>query len=165
MPGWPPPSYGRCSPSSMCKVSHLTQVCNTHSQLSSGQATGLAHTDMCNLAAVDPINTLPGVHKTSGDSGSPIGISLVLDKAPCLAQTSISAEHLDSPGDVQQTGTAHADSPGEAVIASGMSSPTEPQSTAITKPDSTGLVLAKGSVCVPCSPITLAASHFKNDEA
>ena len=82
MLGWSPPSYGRYSPSSMCKVSHLTQVCNTHSQLSSGQATGLAHTDMCNLAVVNPTNTLPGVHKTSGDLGSPIGTPLVLGKAP-----------------------------------------------------------------------------------
>ena len=79
------------------------------------------------------------------------------------AQDVSCAEH--SPGDVQQTGTAHADSPGEVVIASGMSSPTEPQSTAITKPDSTGLILAKGSFCVRCPPITLAASHSKNDEA
>ena len=37
-------------------------------------------------------------------------------------------EHLDSPGDVQQTGTAHADSPSEAVIVAGLSSPAKPQS-------------------------------------
>ena len=42
-------------------------------------------------------------------------------------------EHMDSPGDVHQTGTAHADGPGEAVIVTGMSSPAKPQSTAITK--------------------------------
>ena len=58
------------------------------------------------------------------------------------------AEHLDSPGDVQQTGTTHADYPSEAVIVTGMLSPAEPQSTAITKPNSTGIVLTKGSVCV-----------------
>ena len=72
MPGWLPSSHGRCSPSSMCKVSHLAQVCNTPSQLSSGQATGLAHTNMDKPVAVDPINTSPSVHKTSGDCGSPI---------------------------------------------------------------------------------------------
>ena len=47
------------------------------------------------------------------------------------AQNVSCAEHLDSLGDVQQTGTAHADSPSEAVLASGMSSPTEPQFTAM----------------------------------
>ena len=80
------------------------------------------------------------------------------------AQDMSCAEHLDSPGDVQQTGTAYADSPSEAVIASGMSLPTVPHSTAITKSNSTSIVLTKESVCVPCSPITLAASQFKNDE-
>ena len=78
------------------------------------------------------------------------------------AQDVSCAEHLDSPGDVQQTGTAHAYSPSEAVIVAGMLSPTDPQSTAITKPNSPGIVITKGSVCVPCSPITLAASHHKN---
>ena len=91
MPGWPPPSHGRCSPSSMCKVPHLAQVCNTYSQLSLGQATGLAHAESGNLIKVNPINVSPGVHKTSGDSGSPIGTPLVLGKAPCLAQTSINS--------------------------------------------------------------------------
>ena len=71
MPGWSPPSHCRCSPLSMCKVPHLAQVCNTHSQLSS--------------------------------------------------------EHLDSPSDVQQTGTAS-----EAVIVAGMLSPAKPQSTVNT---------------------------------
>ena len=244
-------------------------------QLSSGQATGLAHADSSNLVTVSPINVSPGVHKTSGDSGSPIGTPLVLGKAPCLAQTSISsplqlnpsmalgladginspaachppvtgvgdsmlipypnlysvgipqsywdkveeqfldvqyeissiskalnrlcqrefgditsvspdiagdnypasntqvemspdqdvscAEHLDSPGDVQQTRTAYADSPGEAVIASGMSSPTEPQSTALPKPSSIGNVLTKGSFCVPCSPTLQALAHSESD--
>ena len=84
MPGWPPPSHGRCPPSSMSKVPHQAQVCNTHLQLSSGQATGLAHADIGNLVTVSPINTSPGIHKTSGDSGSPIGTPLVLGKAPCL---------------------------------------------------------------------------------
>ena len=84
MPGWKPPNHGRCSPSSLCKVSHLAQVCNTHSQLSSGQATDLAH-DIGNLVTVNPVNTSPGIHKTSGDSGSPISTPLVLGKAPCLA--------------------------------------------------------------------------------
>ena len=82
MPGWPTPSHGRCSPSSMCKVPHLAQVCNTHLQLSSGQATGLAHADIGNPVTVSPINTSPGIHKTSGDAGSPIGTPLVLGKAP-----------------------------------------------------------------------------------
>ena len=86
-PGWPRPNHGRCSPSSLCKVPHLAQVCNTHSQLSSGQAAGLAHTNMGILVAVDPINGSPDVHKTSGDSGSPIGTPLVLRKASCLTQT------------------------------------------------------------------------------
>ena len=54
MPGWPPSSHGMCSPSSMCKVSHLTQICNTHSELSSSQATGLAHTNLCNPVAINP---------------------------------------------------------------------------------------------------------------
>ena len=277
MPGWLPSNHSRCSPLSVCKISHLAQVYNTHSQLSSGQDTGLAHTNMGNLVTVGPINTSPGIHESSGDSGSPIGTPLVLDKALCLAQTSLSSplklspgkasgladginslaachppatgigdsmfipgpnldsvgipqsywdeveeqfldaeydisciskalnrlhqsefgdialvslnmavkdypgsntqvemspaqdvsciKHLDSPSDVQQTGTAHADSSGEAVIVAGMSSPAEPQSTAITKPNSTGIVLTKGSVCVPCSPITLAASQSKNGEA
>ena len=93
MPGWPPPSHGRCSPSSMCKVPHLAQVCNTHSQLSSGQATDLAHVDIGNLVTVNS----PGIHKTSGDSGIPIGTPLVLGKAPCLAQTSISSPLQLSP--------------------------------------------------------------------
>ena len=74
-------------------------------------------------------------------------------------------EHLDSPGDIQQTANAHADSLSEAVIVTGMSSPAKLQSTAITKPTSAGIVLTKGSVCVPCSPITLAASQSKGDEA
>ena len=74
-------------------------------------------------------------------------------------------KHLDSPCDVQQTGNAHADSPSEAPIVTGMSSPAKPQSTAITKPNSTGIVLTKGSVCVLCSPITLAASQSNNNEA
>ena len=87
MPGWPPPSHGRCSPSSMCKISHLAQVCNTHSQLRSGQATGIDHTNMGSPVAVDHINTSPGVHKKLGDSSSPIGPPLVLGKAPSLAQT------------------------------------------------------------------------------
>ena len=98
LPGWPPPSHGRCSPSSMCKVPHLAQVCNTHSQLSSGQATGLAHTNMDSPVAVNPISTSPGIHKTPGDSGSPIGTPLVLGKASCLAQTSISSPLQLSPG-------------------------------------------------------------------
>ena len=89
MLGWPPPCHGRCSPPSMCKVPCLVQVSNTHSQLSSEKAIGLAHTDMGNQVIVDPINASLGVHKTSGDSGSPIGTPLVLGKAPCLAQTSI----------------------------------------------------------------------------
>ena len=269
MPSWPPQSHGRCSPSSMCKVPHLAQVYITHSQSSSSQTTGLAHADIGNCVAVDPINASPGVHKTSGDSGSPIGTPSVLDKASCLAPTSSSsplspgkapgladginslsaclssitgvgdsilildpnlysvgipqsywdevqkqflnvqyeisciskalnrlcqresgditsvlpdmagdnypayntqlkmspakevshAEHLDSPGDVQQIGTANADSPSEAVITSGMSSPTEPQFTTMPKPSSIGNVLAKGSVCVPCSPTMQALSH------
>ena len=250
----------------MCKVPHLAQVCNT---------SGLAHADIGNPVTVSPINTSPGIHKTSGDFGSPIDTPLIMGKAPCLAQTSISsplqispikapglaegtnflaaccppvtgpgdsmlipdpnlysvgipqsyldeveeqfldvqyeisciskalnrlcqrefgditsvsldmvgniypgsntkvemspakdvshAEHLDSPGEVQQTGTAY--SPSEAVIVAGMSSPAEHQSTAITKPNSTGIVLTKGSVCVPCSPITLAASQSKYYEA
>ena len=71
----------------MCKVPHLAQVYNTHSQLSSGQATGLAHADIGNLVTVSPINASPSVHKTSGDSWSPIGTLLVLGKAPCLTQT------------------------------------------------------------------------------
>ena len=91
MPGWPPPSHSRCSPSSMCKVPHLAQVCNTHLQLSSGQATGLAHVDIGNLVTISPINTSLGIHKTSGYSGSPISTPLVLGKAPCLVQTSISS--------------------------------------------------------------------------
>ena len=90
IPGWSPSSHSRCSPSSTCQVPHLAQVCNTHSQLSSGQATGLAHADIGNPVTVSPINTSPGIHKTSGDSGSPIGIPWVLGKAPCLPQTSIS---------------------------------------------------------------------------
>ena len=98
MPDWPPLSHGRCSPSSMCKVPHLAQVCNTHSQLRSGQATGLDHTNMGNPVAVNPINTSPGVHITLGDSGSHIGTPLVLGKASCLAQTSISSPSQLSPG-------------------------------------------------------------------
>ena len=74
----------------MCKVPHLAQVYNTHSLLSSGQATGLAHADIANLVTVSPINASSGVHKTSGNSGSSIGTPLVLGKALCLAQTSIS---------------------------------------------------------------------------
>ena len=61
-----------------------------------------------------------------------------------LAQDASCTEHLDSPDEVQQTGTAY--SPNEAVIVAGMSSPAEPQSTAITKPTSIGIVLNKGSV-------------------
>ena len=80
------------------------------------------------------------------------------------AQDVSCAEHL-GPGDVQQTGTAHAESPDEAVITSGMSSPTAHQSTGMPKPSSIGSVLTKGSVCVLCSPIILAASQSKNDEA
>ena len=91
IPGWPPPSHSRCSPSSMCKVSHLAQVCNTHSQLSSGQATGLARADIGNLVTISPINTSPGIHNTSGDSGNPISTPLVQGKAPNLAQSSISS--------------------------------------------------------------------------
>ena len=91
MPGWPPPSYSRCSPSSMCKVPHLAQVCNTHLQLSSGQATGLAYADIGNLVTISPINISPGIHNTPGDSESPISTPLVVGKAPCLAQTSISS--------------------------------------------------------------------------
>ena len=73
MPDWPPPSHGWCSSSSMCKVPHLTQVCNAHSQLSSGPATTiLAHTDMGSPVTIGPINT-SGVYRTSGDSGNPIG--------------------------------------------------------------------------------------------
>ena len=87
MPGQPPPTHGRCSPSSMYPVPHLAQVCDAHSLLSSGQATGLAHADIGNPVTVGPINSSPGVHETSDDSGSPIGISLVLGKTPCLAQT------------------------------------------------------------------------------
>ena len=79
------------------------------------------------------------------------------------AQDVSCAEHLDSPGDVQQTGTAHADSPGEAVIASGISSPTEPQHTAMPKPSSIGNVLTKGSVCVPCSPTVQSLAHSESD--
>ena len=81
------------------------------------------------------------------------------------AQDVSCTEHIDSPGDVHQTGTAHADSPSEAVIVAGMLSRVEPQSTAITKPNSTGIVLTKEFVCVPCSPIPLASSQSKNDEA
>ena len=98
MPGWPFPSHGKCSLSSMCEVPHLAEVRNAHSQLSSGLATGLAHTDIGSPIPVDPINTSPGVHKTSGDSGSPIGTSLVLHKEPCLAPTSISSPVQLSPG-------------------------------------------------------------------
>ena len=81
------------------------------------------------------------------------------------AQDVSCAEHLDSTGDIQQTANARADSPSEAVIVTGMSSPAKPQSTAITKPISAGIVLTKGSICVPCSPIALAASQSKNNEA
>ena len=59
------------------------------------------------------------------------------------AQDVSCTKHLHSPDDVQQTGTTHADSPSEAVIATGMSSPAEPQSTAITKPTSAGIVLTE----------------------
>ena len=82
----------------MCKVPHPAQVCNTHSQLSSGQATGLAHIDIGNHVTVSPINTSPGIHKASGDSGSLIGKPLELGKVPCLAQTSISFPLQLSPG-------------------------------------------------------------------
>ena len=58
--------------------------------MSSGQATGLAHADIGSHVTVNPINTSQGIHKTSGNSGSPIGTPLVLGMAPCLAQTSIS---------------------------------------------------------------------------
>ena len=241
MPGRSPPSHGKSLLSSMCKVPHLAQVCNAHSQLGLDQGTGLTDTDMGNPVAVNPINASPGVHETSGNSGSPIGTPLVLGKAPCLLSsplqlspskapgltdginslaacpphatdvgdsilipepnqnsvgipqsywdevedqfldilheisciskalnrlyqrefgdiTSVSQnmggedypgpntqvkmspaqdvscdEHIDSPGDVHQTGTAHTDGPGEAVIVTGMSSPAKPQSTAITK--------------------------------
>ena len=92
-----------------------------------------------------------------------LGFNTQVEMSP--AQDVSCAEHLDSLDDAQQTGTVQADSPGEAVIVAGMSSPAEPQSTAITKPNSTGIVLTKGSVCVPCSPITLAVSQSKNDEA
>ena len=85
MPGWPPYNHGRCLPLSMCQVPHLAQVCNAHSQLSSGQATGLAHADIGN-----PV----GVYETSGDSESPIGTPLVLGKAPSLAQTISSSLQL-----------------------------------------------------------------------
>ena len=83
----PPYSHGRCSPLSMCQVPHCAQVCNAHSQLSSGQATGLAHADIGNPVAVSPMSNSQGVHETSGDSESPIGTPLVLGKAPSLAQT------------------------------------------------------------------------------
>ena len=53
--------------------------------------------------------------------------------------------------------------PGEVVIASGMSSQTEPQSTAMPKPSSIGNVLAKGSVCVPCSPTMQTLAHSESD--
>ena len=86
MSDWPPPCHSRCS-SSRCKVSHLAQVCNTHSQLISGQATGLAHTDVGNVVSIDPINASLGIHKASGDSESPFGTPLVLGKALCPAQT------------------------------------------------------------------------------
>ena len=79
------------------------------------------------------------------------------------AQDVSCAEHLDSPGDVQQTGTAYVDSPGEAVIASGMSLPAEPQSIAMRKPSSIYNVLTKGSVCVPCSPTMQALAHSESD--
>ena len=69
-------------------------------------------------------------------------------------------EHLDSPSDVQQTGSAS-----EAVIVADMLSSAKPQSTVNTKPNSTGIVLTKGSLCVLCSPIILATSQSKNDEA
>ena len=72
-------------------------------------------------------------------------------------------EHLDSPGNVQQIRTAYADSPSEAVIASGMSSPAEPQSTAMPKPSSIGNVLTKGPACVPCSPTVQALAHSESD--
>ena len=75
------------------------------------------------------------------------------------------AEHLDSPGDIQQTVNAFADSSNEAVTSTGMLSPAKPESTAITKPTSAGIVLTKGSVCVPCSPITFVASQSNIDEA
>ena len=80
------------------------------------------------------------------------------------------AEHLDNPGDVDSPGipgadSPHADSPSEADIVTSMSSPTKPQSIDIFNPNSTGIVLTKGSGCIPCSPITLAASQSKNDEA
>ena len=89
------------------------------------------------------------------------GSNTRLEMSP--AQDVSCAEDLDSPGEVQQTGTSY--SPGEAVMVTGMSSPAEPQSTVITKPKSTGIVITKGSVCVPCSPIVLTASQSKNDEA
>ena len=95
--GWLPPNLDKCSPSSMFKVPHPAQVCNTHSQLSSGQATGLAHADIGNHVTVSPINTLPGIHKASGNSGSPIGTPLGLGKEPCLAQTSTSSPLQLSP--------------------------------------------------------------------
>ena len=79
------------------------------------------------------------------------------------AQDVSCAEHLDSPGDVQQTETTYADSSGEAVIASGMSSPTEPQSTTMPKLSSIGNVLTKGSVCVPCSPTMQALAHSESE--
>ena len=98
MPGWLPQSHGRCSPSSMCKVSHLAQVCNTYSQVSSGEVTGLVLTNMESPVAVNPINTSPGVYETLGDSGSPIGTPLVLGKASSLAQRSICFPLQLSPG-------------------------------------------------------------------
>ena len=79
------------------------------------------------------------------------------------AQDVSCTEHFDSPSNVQQTGTAHEDSPIEAVIPPGMSLPTEPQSTAMPKPSSIGNVLTKGSFCVPCSPIMQALAHSESD--
>ena len=87
------------------------------------------------------------------------GFNTQVEMSP--AQDVFCAKSLDSPGDVQQTGTAHADCAGEAVIVSGMSLPTKPQLTAITKLDSFYTVLTKGSVYAPCSPIVLVVSRSK----
>ena len=87
------------------------------------------------------------------------GSNFQIEMSP--AQDVSCAERLDSPGDVQHT--AHADSPAEAVIASDMSSPTEPQSAAMPKPSSIGNVLTKGSVCVPCSPTVQALGHSESE--
>ena len=73
------------------------------------------------------------------------------------AQDVSCVEHLDSPGDIQQTETAHANSLVEAAIACGMSSPTEPQSTAMPKPPR-GLFVFH--VLPPCKPQPIVSQIY-----